>query len=501
MTIGKKLFVWFMVPVTLAVVLGIFSFVNSRNIDRNINILIEEDWKRADSSMELRIGIGLLGSSVAILETLAYEDTDYYKEKVKETIRESDQLVKLGKAKFIDGFEKLVELERQVPNVLKLEYTMTELKQSYDTMIDALDKMKKAFLARDAITALSIKEKEFDPHLLELQVTLLEEAEEFADATVEASEMKIKKITAKNVTMGVALTIVIVIVGLAFSLIICRVISKPIVTLKNATIEIGKGKFDKIIEIKSKDEIGELADASNKMVINLRESRDNLRQSEKRYKDLSSQIISVQEEERRRISRELHDETGQTLTAIKMNLEMMEKEIPEKSSKIRQRLTDTKQLLARTIKEVRSLSFELSSSLLDDFGLLVAIREYSKNFSERSNIITEVHGKDIVERFPPEIEILFYCCAQEALNNIAKHSDAKNVTIHMILNETELCMRIKDDGKGFDVRKHFEKNMSGSGIGLFGMRERVALMDGKLIIHSEKIRGTVLEIMVPLRVP
>ncbi len=82
---------------------------------------------------------------------------------------------------------------------------------------------------------------------------------------------------------------------------------------------------------------------------------------------------------------------------------------------------------------------------------MAAIRGYSKTFSERTNINVEVHGKNIVERFPPEIEILFYRCAQEALNNVAKHSDAKNVTIYLILNETKLRMRIKDDGKGFDI--------------------------------------------------
>jgi PAS domain S-box-containing protein len=624
MTIGKKLFGWFLVPIILAVILGIITFVNSRKIDKNINVLIEEDWKRADSNMELRIGIGLLGSSVAILaEALAYEDIEY-KEKTKEAIREADKLAKYGKAKFIDGFEKLVELEKQVPDVLKLRYSTVEVKHRYNTMIDALDKMKKAFLAGDTITALSIKEKEFDPHLLELQVTLLEEAEEFADAIVEASKTKITKITAASVTTGIALTIVIAIVGLVFSLIICRVISKPIIKLKNATIEIGKGKFDKTIEIKTRDEIGQLADSFNKMTINLKKFGDNIKQSEERYRDLiencsemiyqtdkkrffvgtnktmlnklgfpseellgmrmdnivpdnerekvikhiqkvvengcdsiettfltkkrevlyveinatamydskgnfiqtrafvrditerkkveaaekhekdlkllSSQIISVQEKERRRISRELHDETGQSLTAMKINLELLENEIPENTSKIRQRLTDTKQLLTHTLKEVRSLSFELRPSLLDDFGILAAIRGYSKNFSERSNINVEVLGKNIVERFTPEIEILFYRCAQEALNNVAKHSDAKNVTIYIILNETELRMRIKDDGKGFDVRKHFEKNMSSSSIGLFGMRERASLVDGTLRIHSEKNKGTVLEILVPVKV-
>jgi PAS domain S-box-containing protein len=224
--------------------------------------------------------------------------------------------------------------------------------------------------------------------------------------------------------------------------------------------------------------------------------------AEKHGKDLqllSSQIISVQEEERRRISRELHDDAGQALTAMKINLEMLEKEIPESSTNIRKRLTETKQLLTHTLKEVRSLSFELRPSLLDHFGILSAIRGYSKNFSERTNINVEVHGKNITERFPPEIEILFYRCAQEALTNVAKHSEAKSVTIDIVQYENKLHMKIKDSGNGFDVNRHFEKNINGSSLGLFGMRERAALLGGKLKIHSERNKGTELEILAPFK--
>ncbi len=151
------------------------------------------------------------------------------------------------------------------------------------------------------------------------------------------------------------------------------------------------------------------------------------------------------------------------------------------------------------MKEVRSLSFELRPSLLDHFGILSAIRGYSKNFSERTNINVVVRGKNITERFPPEIEILFYRCAQEALTNVAKHSKAKNVTIDIVQHEDNLSMKIKDSGNGFDVNRHFEKNINGSSLGLFGMRERVALLGGKLKIHSERNRGTELEILAPFK--
>lgn len=228
-------------------------------------------------------------------------------------------------------------------------------------------------------------------------------------------------------------------------------------------------------------------------------ARKKAEAAEKHGKDLellSSQTISIQEEERRRISRELHDEVGQTLTAMRINIELMEIEIPENLPKLKQRLGDTKQLLSHTLNEIRSLSFELRPSLLDHFGILAAIRGYSKNYSARTNISVEVEGGNMVDRFPTEIEILFYRCAQEALNNVAKHSQANNVEINISYGNNELRMKVKDDGKGFDVKDHFEKKMSGTSIGLFGMKERVALMNGNLEINSEKGKGTELEVVV-----
>jgi len=214
---------------------------------------------------------------------------------------------------------------------------------------------------------------------------------------------------------------------------------------------------------------------------------------------LTSHIISIQEKERRRISRELHDEAGQALTAMKINVEMMEKEIPESTVSVRKRLADTKQLLAHTLQEIRTLAFELRPSLLDHFGVQAAIKEYSKSYSERTNIDVQVTGKNIVERFPPEIDILLYRCAQEALTNVVKHSKATNVTIEIVQEEREIHMRVKDNGNGFDVKKSFEGNKNGTSIGLFGMKERVALLKGSLKIHSERNKGSELEILVPFK--
>lgn len=145
---------------------------------------------------------------------------------------------------------------------------------------------------------------------------------------------------------------------------------------------------------------------------------------------------------------------------------------------------------------MRSLSFDLRPSSLDHFGVLAAIREYSKHYTERTDINVQVRDKNIIERFSPEIDILLYRCTQEALNNVAKHSGATKVTIEIVQQEQGICMRIKDNGKGFETKKSMG-NTNGSGIGLFGMKERVALLNGSLRIHSEENKGSELEILVP----
>lgn len=621
MTIRRKLFGWFLVPVLLVVILGIVTFLNSRKIDENIKTLIEEDWTRADSIMELRIGLGILGCSVTMLaEAFTHED----KEKIKDTIIMAHKLETLGNAKFMHGFEKLVKLENQGADIFKLNYTTAELKQRYDTIIDASDRMEKMFLAGDAATGKFIKDEEFVPRLSELQLKILEESEEFADAIVENSEKAVTQFTAKTTKTSIFLGTIAVFAGIVYSIIISRVISKPIIKLRNTAIKIGKGKFDGKLEIKSQDEFAQLADSLNQMNINTKKYTYDLRQSEEKYRDLiensseliyqtdkerffveanrtmskklglppevlkkmriedivpsnkrvaivehvrkvietgndsietiflakngeelyveinaastydsnnnitkirafahdisgkkksetkekherdlqllSSQIVMVQEEEKRKISRELHDITGQALTAVKFNIEMLDSEISSAlSPKNKQRFVETKQLLSQALNEICSLSFGLRPPLLDYYGILVAIKGYSRTFSERTNLDIKVHSKNIeAERFPTEIEILLYRCAQEALNNVAKHSEAKNVSIYLAKGDHELLMKVKDDGKGFDVEKHFKKDMDSSSIGLFSMRERIAHVGGKLRINSEKNVGTVLEISVPL---
>ncbi len=207
---------------------------------------------------------------------------------------------------------------------------------------------------------------------------------------------------------------------------------------------------------------------------------------------LSRKVVEAQEEERRRISRELHDEAGQALTAIKINIEMVERELPEASTGFRRRLNEARELVDLTLKEVRRLSHELRPSILDDLGLLPALRWYTHNFSVRTGIAVSLMPEELPERLPPEIETILYRVVQEALTNVIKHSGAKLVTMNLYRNKGQCRLIVCDDGQGLDGSGN-----SGDGIGLLGMRERVRLFGGTVVLESLE-RGAQLIVDVPV---
>ena len=206
---------------------------------------------------------------------------------------------------------------------------------------------------------------------------------------------------------------------------------------------------------------------------------------------LSRKVVEAQEEERRRISRELHDEAGQALTAIKINIEMVERELPADKSAFRRRLVEAKELVDLTLQEVRRLSHELRPSILDDLGLLAALRWYTHNFSKRTGIAVSLSPEEMPDRLPPEIETTLYRVVQEALTNVVRHSGARLVTINLYRNKGRCRMIVCDDGHGVS------SDAQSDGIGLLGMRERVRLFGGSVILESLE-RGAQLIVDVPV---
>ena len=252
----------------------------------------------------------------------------------------------------------------------------------------------------------------------------------------------------------------------------------------------GRGHFNGTIRFKSDDEIKRLADSFNLMARTVMEKM----RLERKY---LSRIIEAQENERRRISRELHDEIGQALYAIQFNLEMVDKNLPQTTSLIRGRLGEAKSLSSQTLRAMRQLSLDLRPTMLDDLGLIPTLRWYVQNFSNRLNIFSNFEAMGFEEKLPPQIETAFYRIIQEALNNIAKHARADRVDISLVKRDSRIFASIRDNGSGFDLGKVLHPESPERGFGIVGIQERVSLLGGQMDICTRPGFGTLIQIEVP----
>ncbi len=226
---------------------------------------------------------------------------------------------------------------------------------------------------------------------------------------------------------------------------------------------------------------------------------ENLRQHQKRLELLSGARVQAQEEERRRIAREIHDGLGQMLTAIKFNLEVLEDSFSPQDEEYK-RIEDMKYLLDNVMKEAREISYNLLPSVLDDFGLAPALQLLCDRFSKRRDIKVNFISHGPAERLDSKIEIGLYRIAQEAFNNISKHAGAKEVNFQIVRHRDGLRLTIEDDGKGFTAPLN-GLNTERKGMGLAGMKERVVSFNGTFTIDSSPGKGTLINVEIPLTEP
>ena len=211
---------------------------------------------------------------------------------------------------------------------------------------------------------------------------------------------------------------------------------------------------------------------------------------------LLTRVIVAQEDERKRIARELHDETSQTLSVLAMRLETAVASMPE--GRVRERLADAKTLTVRALDELHRLIFDLRPSILDDLGLLPAIRWYAERTLAPLGITTRCECPDPERRLPPEMAIALFRVVQEAISNVARHSKAETVLIQCALTDGEVVLEIEDDGCGFEPAAVSVSDDTARGLGLLGMRERVELIGGRLTIDSAPGRGAHVTVRVPM---
>lgn len=210
---------------------------------------------------------------------------------------------------------------------------------------------------------------------------------------------------------------------------------------------------------------------------------------------LSTQLINAQEEERRRIARELHDEVGQALTAIKVELAVAQRKI--ESTRASGELLDAAQAITdRTLHTVRDLSHLLHPPTLDDLGLAAAVDSYLRDFSRRFDIRANLHHEELAARLTPAIEVATYRIIQEALTNVAKHAHARTCGVTLRQDGGTFEIIVEDDGRGFDA--HDVDESSRTGLGLLGMRERVSQLHGSMFLSSAAGQGTRLRFEIPV---
>lgn len=209
---------------------------------------------------------------------------------------------------------------------------------------------------------------------------------------------------------------------------------------------------------------------------------------------LSSQVLTAHEAERKRIARELHDDTGQALTSILVRLRLLEKTADDEL--VRSNMAELRELTSSALDSVRRMAVDLRPSALDDLGLIAALHAYADKYANSWPIRVSFSAEGLKRRLPGNVELVLYRVVQEALTNVAKHSGAESVEVKLRRRSNTVTVTVTDDGRGFDMRE--VRRTEGSGLGLFGMRERLALVGGTVAIESEPGRGTTITARVPV---
>lgn len=212
-------------------------------------------------------------------------------------------------------------------------------------------------------------------------------------------------------------------------------------------------------------------------------------------KQLTAHLQSIREEERRRIGREIHDDLGQQLTAIKMDAAWIDKKTPDESIMVKEKLKNIITLLDGSNQSVRRILSELKPSILDEYGLLDAMNWQAKQFTTNTGIPVQIACRQKEIKLPEDIATCIFRVYQEALTNITRYAKAKNVISSIELTRDSISVTIKDDGKGFDTSKISRKGT----FGILGMQERVSALDGRFSVKSQKNAGTIISITIPYK--
>ncbi len=309
--------------------------------------------------------------------------------------------------------------------------------------------------------------------------------------TVGMSDTRLTR-TVNAVTLQLLLTTLFVgTMGIAAASVLTWLLTRPIVDLVRTTHKVSEGDLTARASVAAQDEIGALAEAFNRMVSELETSRGTITEAERARTRLLERLIGAQEDERKRIARQLHDGVGQSLSSIMFAANMIE--LFHASDEVNEYAVGIRKASAETLGQVRRLGRELRPSVLDDLGLTAALERYVAEFRlSHPEILTEFHS-DLPERLPPAIETTMYRVTQEGMTNVARHSGARTLSVIVTKRANTVHTIIEDDGSGFSPET---ERRNGQSVGIHGMIERVELVGGRLDIESSQA-GTTIYAEVP----
>lgn len=312
-------------------------------------------------------------------------------------------------------------------------------------------------------------------------------------ARVGLTELGIQTTTQSLTAQMLLTTVMVSAIGIAAAAFLTWLVTRPILELKDAAQAVGRGDFSQQVTPWAGDEIGELAEAFNVMTADLGQAERERTERDQLRTQLLEKVITAQEEERRRIARELHDETGQSLTSLMVRLQNMNQQCP--LPELKPQIDELRHVVAQTLDSVHNLSRELRPSALDDLGLEAALGRYVQDYRRLHPIDVDLVVLGLDEtRLPPAVETALYRIVQEGLTNIARHAGADTASILLERRDGAVRVIIEDDGVGFDTAA---AGASGR-LGLYGMRERAELLDGTLTVESKPGQGTSIYVQVPL---
>lgn len=295
--------------------------------------------------------------------------------------------------------------------------------------------------------------------------------------------------------------VTIVVVNLAMSNIVINRLQR----LAQVLVGFGQDQLSVRLPADDPDEIGQLSKAFNNMsqriedeVAENRALSDHLYLQSKQRGELLKHLITAQEDERKRVARELHDDLGQSLGALALQTEAIERLIDSDTEGAINQLNLTRELITDTTDRMYELILALRPSTLDDLGLVAALQSHAERFLSGSGIIFELNADGLTDRLEPEMETALYRIYQEALNNVRRHSGAKRVSITLTQQNGFLKSEIQDDGRGFDLRRLDSNEDSPHGLGLLGIKERVGQWGGNVEIITKPGSGTLIRLRFPV---